>query len=58
MFRKDRVPPISPRQNLMDLFCEFSNSPIEFLQYDSGYYRKGQDYAALAKQVQQAVLVL
>lgn len=28
---------MSPRQNLVDLFCEFSNSPTEFLQYDSGY---------------------
>jgi long-chain acyl-CoA synthetase len=37
MIRKVRVPPVSPRQNLVDLFCEFSNSPTEFVQYDNGY---------------------
>jgi long-chain acyl-CoA synthetase len=47
MFRKDRVPPISHRQNLVDLFCEFSNSPTEFLQYDSGYRGWKYTYAQL-----------
>lgn len=41
----DRVSPVTPRQNLVDLFWEFSRSPTEFLQYDSGYRSWRYTYA-------------
>ena len=34
-----------PRQTLVDLFAEFSESPVEFLQYDDGYRRWKYTYA-------------
>lgn len=45
MFRKERAPSVSLRQNLVDLFCEFSTSPAEFLQYDNGYRSWKYTYA-------------
>ncbi len=45
MFSKNRVPSVSPRRSLVDLFCEFSCSPTEFLQYDSGYRSWKYTYA-------------
>ena len=33
------------RQSLVDLFCEFSKSPREFLQYDNGYRSWQYTYA-------------
>lgn len=45
MFRKERLPSAIPRQNLVDLFCEFSSSSTEFLQYDSGYRSWKYTYA-------------
>ena len=46
--RKDGVQAKSPRQSLVDLFCEFSNSQIEYLQYDSGYRSWRYTYAQVA----------
>jgi long-chain acyl-CoA synthetase len=34
-----------PRQTLIDLFAEFAESPVEFLQYDDGYRRWKYTYA-------------
>jgi long-chain acyl-CoA synthetase len=34
-----------PWQNLVDLFAEFSESPVEFLQYDNGYRSWKYTYA-------------
>jgi long-chain acyl-CoA synthetase len=34
-----------PRQTLVDLFAKFSESPVEFLQYDDGYRRWNYTYA-------------
>ena len=45
MFSKNRIPSVPPRQNLVDLFCEFSRLPTEFLQYDSGYRSWKYTYA-------------
>ena len=36
-----------PRQTLVDLFTEFSKSPVEFLQYDDGYRRWKYTYAQM-----------
>lgn len=45
MVSKNRIPSVPPRQNLVDLFCEFSLLPTEFLQYDSGYRSWKYTYA-------------
>ncbi|HET8924753.1 MAG TPA: class I adenylate-forming enzyme family protein [Candidatus Acidoferrum sp.] len=45
MVIKNRIPFVPPRQNLVDLFCEFSRLPTEFLQYDSGYRSWKYTYA-------------
>ena len=39
------APPGHERQSLVDLFCEFSKSPREFLQYDNGYRSWKYTYA-------------
>ena len=36
------------RQNLADLFCEFSRSPDEFIEYDNGYRSWKYTYAQVA----------
>jgi len=47
MLNNDRVQPVA-RQNLVDLFREFSGSPTEFLQYDSGYRNWKYTYAQVS----------
>ena len=37
-----------PRQNLADLFCEFSQSPDEFIEYDNGYRSWKYTYTQVA----------
>jgi long-chain acyl-CoA synthetase len=39
------VPPGRKRESLVDLFCEVSKSPREFLQYDNGYRSWKYTYA-------------
>lgn len=46
--RNNRVPTVPPRQNLVDLFCEFSKFSTEYLQYDSGYRSWRYTYAEVA----------
>jgi long-chain acyl-CoA synthetase len=45
MLNDDPVPAAHSRQNLGDLFREFSESPAEFLQYDNGYRSWNYTYA-------------
>src|ERR1700687_380241 len=45
MRNNKRVPPLYPWQNLVDFFREFSKSPTEYLQYDSGYRSWRYTYA-------------
>jgi long-chain acyl-CoA synthetase len=46
--RNNRAPTVSPRQNLVDLFREFSHHSTEYLQYDSGYRSWRYTYAEVA----------
>ncbi len=41
----DAVRHVRPRQSLVDLFSDFSESPAEFLQYDNGYRSWRYTYA-------------
>ena len=45
MFNRNPTPPVRPSQNLVDLFAKFSQSPVEFLQYDNGYRSWRYTYA-------------
>jgi long-chain acyl-CoA synthetase len=45
MTNNNRVPPLHPWPNLVDYFREFSKSPTEYLQYDSGYRSWRYTYA-------------
>jgi long-chain acyl-CoA synthetase len=45
MTNNNRVPPLYPWQNLVDFFREFSKSPTEYPQYDSGYRSWRYTYA-------------
>ena len=44
-----RVPPLSSWQNLAEFFREFSRSPTEYVQYDSGYRSWKYTYAQIGK---------
>ena len=48
MSNNDRITAAGPRQTLVDLFAEFSESWREFLQYDDGYRRWSYTYAQVA----------
>ena len=45
MSKNKPITATEPRQTLVDLFAEFSDSPVEFLQYDDGYRRWKYTYA-------------
>lgn len=47
ILRNNRVPTGSQRQNLVDLFCEFSKCSTEYVQYDNGYRSWGYTYAQI-----------
>jgi long-chain acyl-CoA synthetase len=43
--KNNSITATEPRRTLVDLFAEFSDSPVEFLQYDDGYRRWKYAYA-------------
>ena len=45
MSKNKPITATEPRETLVDLFAEFSESPVEFLQYDDGYRRWEYTYA-------------
>jgi long-chain acyl-CoA synthetase len=45
----NRVPPLASWQNLAEFFREFSRSPAEYVQYDSGYRSWKYNYAQIGK---------
>src|SRR3990172_6856221 len=47
----DPALPIPRRQNLVDLFREFADSPTEFLHYDNGYRSWKYSYAQVGMAV-------
>jgi long-chain acyl-CoA synthetase len=48
MSNRNPIVPARPWQNLVDLFAEFSQSPVEFLQYDNGYRSWKYTYAQVS----------
>jgi long-chain acyl-CoA synthetase len=48
MYSRNPITLARPWQSLVDLFAEFSQSPVEFLQYDNGYRSWKYTYAQVS----------
>ena len=48
MFNRNPITRAHPWQSLADLFADFSQSPVEFLQYDNGYRNWKYTYAQVS----------